>query len=338
VRPSAERSEDARVNNAEHESNVINLLVDMGVEFSTEGDTTMVKGVASIQDATRAELAFCSKGGEQALKVISESRAGAIMCKKQLRGTIRSKKGTQLIFLDNPRLTFVRVANQLQRKFTKKGNNQSFIAPTAIIAGSAKIGENCNIGNYVLVGEDCVIGNNSAIHERVTLSRSCRLGENCIIQSGVTLGEDGFAYERHDNATLEKFPHFKGIVLGNNVEICANTNIARGSLTDTIIGEGTKIDAMVHVAHNVSIGKNCMLTAGTVIGGSAALGNYCWTGLNSTIKDHVKLGNNVIVGAGACVIHDVPDDDVVAGVPAKSIKRKVKSDRLFLMAGQKSEV
>jgi len=339
VGSSGDRSGDGTVGDIEHEIDVVKFLTDTGLEFLIEGKMNKkVRGVASIEEATGAELAFCSKEGEQALKVISESDAGAIMCKKQLKGTLLPKSGSQLIFLDNPRLVFVRVANLMQQKLAKKSDSRTFISPTAIIASSAKIGMNCKIGSYVLVGEDCVIGDNSQIHERVTLSRSCRLGENCVIQSGVTLGEDGFAYERHDDATLEKFPHFKGVVLGNNVEICANTNIARGSLTDTVIGEGTKIDGMVHVAHNVCIGKNCMLTAGTVIGGSATLGNYCWTGLNSTIKDHVKLGNNVVVGAGACVIHDVPDDDVVAGVPARSIKHKVKSDRLFLMAGQKSEL
>jgi UDP-3-O-[3-hydroxymyristoyl] glucosamine N-acyltransferase len=338
VEPTGEKSKDGTVGDIEQEIDVIKFLTDMGLEFLIEGETTKkVRGVASIGEATAADLAFCSMEGEQALKVIAESNAGAIMCKKQLKGALFPKSGSQLIFLDNPRLVFVRVANHLQRKLVK-GDNRTFISPTAVVARSAKIGRNCKIGSYVLVGEDCVIGDNSQIHHRVTLSRSCRLGENCMIQSGVTLGEDGFAYERHDDARLEKFPHFKGIVLGNNVEISANTNIARGSLTDTVIGEGTKIDAMVHVAHNVRIGKNCLLTAGTVIGGSATLGNYCWTGLNSTIKDHVKLGNNVVVGAGACVINDVPDDDVVAGVPARSIKHKVKSDRLFLMAGQKSEL
>jgi UDP-3-O-[3-hydroxymyristoyl] glucosamine N-acyltransferase len=104
-----------------------------------------------------------------------------------------------------------------------------------------------------------------------------------------------------------------------------------------VIGEGTKVDALVHIAHNVIVGRNCELTAGTIIGGSTTLGDTCWTGLNSTLKDNIRLGNNVIVASGASVIHDVPDGDIVAGVPAKSIKHKVNSDQLFLMAGQKEE-
>jgi UDP-3-O-[3-hydroxymyristoyl] glucosamine N-acyltransferase len=90
----------------------------------------------------------------------------------------------------------------------------------------------------------------------------------------------------------------------------------------------------VHIAHNVIVGKNCEIIAGTIIGGSTKVGNSCWTGLNSTLKNKIKLGDNVLVASGASVIHDVPDGDIVAGVPAKSIKDKVKTDELFLMAGQ----
>jgi UDP-3-O-[3-hydroxymyristoyl] glucosamine N-acyltransferase len=151
------------------------------------------------------------------------------------------------------------------------------------------------------------------------------------------MGSDGFAFERYSTGELEKFPHKGYVRIGNNVEIFANCSVARGSLSDTIIGDGTKLDALVHIAHNVVLGRNCVLTAGTIIGGSTIVGDMCWTGLNSTLKNKIKLGNNVIVGSGASVIHDVPDGDIVAGVPAKSIKHKVNTDERFLMAGQKDE-
>jgi UDP-3-O-[3-hydroxymyristoyl] glucosamine N-acyltransferase len=210
------------------------------------------------------------------------------------------------------------------------------ISPTAIVAPSAKIGANSEIGNFVVIGENCTIGDGCRIHDRVTIGSNCRLGNNCVVQSGVVIGEDGFSYERYDSGNLKQFPHFGAVIVGDDVEISANVNIARGSLTDTFIGSGTKIDALVHIAHNVRIGTNCQLTGGTVVGGSAVIGNSCWTGLNSTLKDHAKLGDNVIVAAGACVIHEVSDGDIVAGVPAKSIKSKVSDPNLFLMAGQKS--
>ena len=94
---------------------------------------------------------------------------------------------------------------------------------------------------------------------------------------------------------------------------------------------------MVQIAHNVVIGTNSEVTTGTIIGGSTTIGNMCWTGLNSTLKDNIKIGNNVLIAAGAVVIHDVQDEDIVAGVPAKSIKQKVSSDLLFLMSRQKKK-
>ena len=125
-----------------------------------------------------------------------------------------------------------------------------------------------------------------------------------------------------------------GVIIRDDVEVFSNCSIARGSLSDTIIGKGTKLDALVHVAHNVIIGENCEPTAGTIVGGSTIIGNSCWTGLNSTLKHKIKIGKKVIIGCGASVIHNVPDEDIVAGVPAKSIKHKVNSNQLFLMAGQ----
>jgi len=109
---------------------------------------------------------------------------------------------------------------------------------------------------------------------------------------------------------------------------------SKGFTSDTIIGEGTKLDALVHIAHNVEIGRHCALTAGTIIGGSTRIGDMCWTGLNSTIKHKVKIGNKVIIGSGASVINDIDDEDIVAGVPAKSIRHKVRSNQLFLMTGK----
>jgi UDP-3-O-[3-hydroxymyristoyl] glucosamine N-acyltransferase len=149
------------------------------------------------------------------------------------------------------------------------------------------------------------------------------------------IGADGFAYERCvETMKLERFPHIGGVEIEDDVEICSNCSIARGSLSNTVIGNGTKLDALVHIAHNVEIGRNCALTAGVIIGGSTIIGDTCWFGLNSTLKHKIKIGNKVIVGSGASVINNIEDEDIIAGVPAKSIKHKVKTNQLFLMGGQ----
>jgi UDP-3-O-[3-hydroxymyristoyl] glucosamine N-acyltransferase len=304
-----------------------------------EGErATRIRGVASIGDATTDDLAFCIWDPERAAEAVSVSNAGIILCRNDLRGTVSPRPNALLVFMEQPRLAFVRFAARLERETRKRDSaGAPLIAATAVIDPAARLGAGCAIGEFTMIGPGCEIGENTVIHNRVTLVRNCRIGANCVIQSGVTLGESGFAYERYEDGSLERFPHFRGVVVGDNVEICANTNIAGGSLTDTVIGAGTKIDAMVHIAHNVQIGRDCMLTAGTIIGGSVAIGDSTWMGLNSTVKHRVTIGANVVVGAAACVLKDVPDGDVVAGVPAKSIKPRVTTDELFLMAGQKAE-
>ncbi len=112
---------------------------------------------------------------------------------------------------------------------------------------------------------------------------------------------------------MERFPHFCGVIIGDSVEICANRSNARGSLSNTTIGKGTKIDALVDIAHSVKIGINCEIAAGSIIGGSTIIGNNCWLGLNCTLKNKVKFGNNAIVACGATVINNVVDEDIVAG-------------------------
>jgi UDP-3-O-[3-hydroxymyristoyl] glucosamine N-acyltransferase len=291
-----------------------------------------VKGAAPIDEATEDELGFCSYGGEKGASYIAKSNAGVVLCKNEMKGLVHPRGRQLFVFTENPRLTFVRLLNEMQGKSTRFG-----ISPKAVVSENAKIGKNCFIGDYAVIGENCSIGNNTLIYDRVSLVQNCIIGDNCVIQSGVSMGSDGFAFERYSTGELEKFPHKGYVRIGNNVEIFANCSIARGSLSDTIIGDGSKLDALVHIAHNVVVGRNCVLTAGTIIGGSTIVGDMCWTGLNSTLKNKIKLGNNVIVGSGASVIHDVPDGDIVAGVPAKSIKHKVNTDERFLMAAQKDE-
>jgi UDP-3-O-[3-hydroxymyristoyl] glucosamine N-acyltransferase len=288
-----------------------------------------VTGVSSILDAGQGDLAFCAWDGEKGITSISNSKAGIILCKNTLKGKA-ANPGSQLVFLDNPRFVFVHFVNRARNMEAARS-----VSEKAVIARSAAVGSNCQIGPFATIGEGCVIGDNVVIEDRVTI-KNCTIGDNCIVQSGVAIGSEGFAYERDPQGRLERFPHLAGVIIGNNVEICANVSIARGSLTDTVIGDGAKLDALVHIAHNVRVGDSCQLAAGTIIGGSTQLGRSCWTGLNSTLKNTIKLGDNVLVAAGACVIGDVPDGDIVAGVPAKSIKQKVTSGELYIMTGKQA--
>jgi UDP-3-O-[3-hydroxymyristoyl] glucosamine N-acyltransferase len=331
---------------------VASILSNMGIKYSIysskeDYDSTNIYGVKDIKGASSEDLSFCSlDDAEKAIMAISKSNAKVIICHQSLENLVYPRSGKQqsLIFVRNPRMTVMKIINEIyyspsvhKRKRTRQ-NDKFVVAPsTSIISNSARIGKNCSIGNFTKVGDKCIIGDSTVIGDGVIVEQNTRIGKNCVIQPGTVIGADGFAYERlEDTLELQRFPHIGGVTLGDNVEICSNCSIARGSLSDTIIGDGTKLDALVHVAHNVEIGRHCALTAGTIIGGSTRIGDMCWTGLNSTIKHKVKIGNKVIIGSGASVINDIDDEDIVAGVPAKSIKHKVRSNQLFLMAGQES--
>lgn len=149
------------------------------------------------------------------------------------------------------------------------------------------------------------------------------LGKNVKIKQGAILGTDGFGYERNEINELEKFPHFGKLIIGNNVDIGANTCIDRGNTSDTIIGNGTKIDNLVHIGHNAKIGNNCLIAAHVIIGGSAEIGNGCTIWVNSFIGEHVKIGKNCIIGACSFVNKNIPDNSIVYGIPAKIIKKLV---------------
>ena len=312
--------------------NVEEFLQKKSVRHSLKGQKILIDSCASITQAKNNDLTFCYYPDDIAIEYILKSGAGVILCNNSIRDSVDPKPGQQLVFVSNPRLIFVQILSEM----IKEKRDDTSISPLASINSSASVGQDCAMGEYSIVGKNCIIGNNCIIGKKVSLEH-CIIGENCIIQSGSTIGEDGFAYERTDSGKLIHFPHLGKVMIGNDVDIGANCSIARGSMSNTIIGSGSKLDALVHIAHNVSIGSNCELTAGTIIGGSSSVGNYSWLGLNSTLKDNTTIGDHVIVGAGALVISNVPDDDIVAGVPAKSIKHKVKTNMKFLMAGQRNE-
>lgn len=308
------------------------FLISEKIEFDKKGEKTAILSCASISSASKTDLSFCYYQDDKAVEYISNSDAGAILCNYSVKDKVNPKSNQQLIFVSNPRLIFVEILT----KITKHDDCIYNISPNSYLATTAKVGENCSIGEFSIIGENCIIGNNCIIGKKVSIS-NCIMGNNCNIQSGATIGEDGFAYERNSVNSLIHFPHLGKVIIKDCVDIGANCSIARGSMSDTIIESGTKLDAMVHIAHNVHIGRDSELTAGAIVGGSTKIGKSTWLGLNSTLKDNVKVGDNVIVGAGAMVISDITDQDIVAGVPAKSIKHKVNTNMKFLMAGQNDD-
>ena len=217
------------------------------------------------------------------------------------------------------------------------------IHTTAVIHESATIGKECKIGAGCYIGKDVVlgdavvlypnvtifdetkIGNNTVVWSGTVIRERCEIGNNCIFHNNVSIGADGFGYRPSDDGGgLVKIPQIGNVVIGNDVEIGANSCVDRGKFSSTIIGDGCKIDNLVQIAHNCVMGRSCIMAGNSGLAGSVTLGDGVVIGGSASIKDHLTLHSGVVVGAGSGVIKDVPAGKTVLGYPAQDAKEMLK--------------
>lgn len=275
--------------------------------------------VQSIHKAMSGDLTFCVKKGAEAVSLLGKTKANVIICDIDIKSRSVMFDDKTLVLVNKPRLWFMRCMNVFFPQRPEVG-----IHPTAVIGKNCQIGKDVYIGSYVSIDDGAVIGSGTKIYSNVSIRNLVKIGKNVTIKAGCAIGGDGFGYERNDEGLLEKFPHVGGVVIEDNVEIGSNTCVDRGTLSDTIIGKGTKIDNLVHVAHNVVIGKHCAIIALAMIGGGAKICDGAWVAPTACIRDGIVIGKQSLVGMGAVVTKNVDDGDVVIGVPAKSIKEAKK--------------
>lgn len=220
-----------------------------------------------------------------------------------------------IIRCQNPKEIFFTILN----KFFPQGTYDGNISSTSIVKGDI-MGGNVYVGNNSYIGKGVTIGNNVVIKNNVSIEGKVEIGENTIIHSGVVIGSDGFGYYQSNEGENIKVPHYGGVIIGEDVEIGANTCIDKGTLDNTVIGSNVKINNLCHIAHNVIIKQNCMIAASCMISGSTIIGENSYVAPGVTIRNQLSIGKNVLIGMGAVVVNNVEDNKVVAGVPAKVIR------------------
>ena len=188
----------------------------------------------------------------------------------------------------------------------------------AIIGDNVEIGSGSLIGPGAIIGAGCRIGRNCVIGPNATVLNAF-LGNRVLIHAGARIGQDGFGFVPGERG-LEKMPHIGRVIIQDEVEIGANTTVDRGALSDTVIGEGTKIDNLVQIAHNVRIGRNCVITGHCGLSGSVTLGDRVMLGGRVGLADHVTIGDGAQVAAASGVMNDIPAGERWAGLPAQPIK------------------
>jgi UDP-3-O-[3-hydroxymyristoyl] glucosamine N-acyltransferase len=176
--------------------------------------------------------------------------------------------------------------------------------------------EEVYIGPFTYVG-GAEIARGTIIYGHVYIYDGVQIGKNVIIHAGTIIGADGFGYLREEDGSVTSFPQVGGVEIEDQVEIGANACIDRGSLGNTIVRRGARIDNLVHIAHNVVVGRNAFVIANAMIGGSTVLGDGSWVSPSATLRDTIRIGRDAMVGLGAVVTRDVPDAEVWAGTPAR---------------------
>ncbi|XP_050212594.1 probable UDP-3-O-acylglucosamine N-acyltransferase 2, mitochondrial [Mercurialis annua] len=197
----------------------------------------------------------------------------------------------------------------------------------AVVHSKADVGANVVVGSGAVIGPNVVVGHSTKIGYNVSLS-NCTIGVSCVIHNGVCIGQDGFGFFVDDKGSMMKKPQSLDAVIGNHVEIGANTCIDRGSWRDTVIGDHSKIDNLVQIGHNVVIGNSCMLCGQVGIAGSVTIGDYVTLGGRVAIRDHVFIASKVRLAANSCVTKDIRDPGDYGGFPAVPIhewRRQVAS-------------
>jgi UDP-3-O-[3-hydroxymyristoyl] glucosamine N-acyltransferase len=294
-----------------------------------------VSGVNSLAEATESDISFLATDKHESH--LSDSRAAAVLVTKEIPDT-----QTVQIVVANVDTALVTILNLFAPSLTPMDG----IHPSAVIESSAKVAGSVTVGPHVYIGHEVEIGENSMIaagcsigersrigaHTRldanVVVYHDCRIGNHCILMAGTSIGATGFGY-RFIDGQHRLIPHNGGVILEDCVELGSNCCVDRAKFGNTIVGAGTKVDNLVQIGHNVTIGKCCIVVASAAIGGSAQLGNGVVIAGQVGVADNVRVGDGVKCGAQAGIIADVPPGKTLLGSPAGDYKQQMKAFALF---------
>jgi UDP-3-O-[3-hydroxymyristoyl] glucosamine N-acyltransferase len=259
-------------------------------------------------------LDWISPGKNHPQEVAEASNAQAIIVPPDVPYSKKLEAANKVLVIhDNPKLAILRVGNAFFVSTPVPG-----VHSTAVIDPDAELGNSIFVGAHALIGK-CIIGDNVQIYPNVVVNDDVIIGNNVIVKAGAVLGFDGFGYEKDVTGALIKFPQIGQLIIHDNVEIGSNTCIDRGSLGDTIIGRGTKVNNLCHIAHNSVIGRNVIITAQVNISGSTTIEDNVWIAPNASFRGHQTIGKGAVIGMGAIVTKNVPAGETWVGNPARKL-------------------
>jgi UDP-3-O-[3-hydroxymyristoyl] glucosamine N-acyltransferase len=286
-----------------------------------------VDAVASLESAGPRSVTFVADPGY--LKQLERTAAGVVI----LRAADAARYSGNVLIADNPHLCFARIAAYLHpppafepgvhaSAVVEEGARvaaSAWVGAQAVIETGAVIGEHAYIGPGCHIGRAAAIGAASRLVGRVTVAPACRIGQRALIHPGAVIGSDGFGYAR-DGARWEKVPQLGSVVIGDDVEIGANTTIDRGALADTLIADGVKLDNLIQIAHNVQIGEHTALAGCVAVAGSARIGKRCAIGGRAGILGHLEIADDVQIAATSLVTGSITRPGMYSSsIPAEPV-------------------
>lgn len=312
-------------------------LIDLASTFHVQvkGDADVeIAGVAPLAEATGEMLSFYANPAYK--EDLATTKAGAVLVKAAdadlLPGTCVA------LITPNPYAAYARIMQKfyppamviggVSRQAVQSGEAQvdetARLEPGVVVYAGATIGAGCHIGANTVVGENVTLGAGTRVGPNCTLLNTT-IGENCILHAGVCVGQDGFGFAQ-DGQELIKIPHIGQVIIGNEVELGANTTIDRGALGDTIIGDQCKLDNQVQIAHNVVLGAGCRIASQSGIAGSTTLGDGVVIGGQSGLAGHITVADNVMLGGQSGLTKSVTQKGLILGgcpaVPLTQWKRQ----------------
>ncbi len=301
------------------------------------GNTThKIYGAEQLEKATENQITFI--GSVKYVRLWKNSNASAAIVNDNLK--IEPKENKALIKVKNADIS---LAKLLEAFDPGPPSFNVDIHPSAIIDETAKLGKNCKIGAGTYVGKNVTLGDNVVLYPNVTVlddtiigkgtimwpgtvvRERSEIGNFCIFHNNVSIGADGFGYRPSDDGRgLVKIPQIGNVIIGNAVEIGANSCVDRGKFSSTIVGDGCKIDNLVQIAHNCVMGRYCIMAGHSGLAGSVTLGDGVIIGGSASIKDHTTIGDGAIVGAGSGVMGNIEAGKTVLGYPAQDSRDMLK--------------
>jgi UDP-3-O-[3-hydroxymyristoyl] glucosamine N-acyltransferase len=300
-----------------------------------------INTIASIDNYSETDIVVCTQ--KKYLEKLSNKKPAAVICDEALASEMGSD--INIITSPNPRLAQALIKQSIN-DYDAQDSEWEAIHHSALIHPTAKIGDNCRIGPNVIIGKDVIIGKNTTIRSACVVEHNSKIGEHCIIHSlvnigynteignkviirpGAVIGNEGFGLAPDSSSKFHRLPHTGKVVLHDDVQVGSNCNIDRGTYGATTIHRGSKLDALCHIAHNVTIGEDCIITAQCVIAGSSNIGNRVMMSGQTGVLDHVNIVDDVVLVHRAAVIDDINEKGMWAGLPAKPLKAHIKSVNL----------